>query len=61
MTYSTTAELLKTVAAVATGAANTASASSSAPLAEFTGGANGLMAANGVALVGAVGFAAFLV
>lgn len=60
MTYSTTAELLKTVAAVATSAASTASASRSAPLAEFTGGASGLMAANGVALVGAVGFAAFL-
>ncbi|KAG9205844.1 hypothetical protein G6514_006118 [Epicoccum nigrum] len=60
MTYSTTAELLKTVAAVATSAANTASASRSAPTAEFTGGASGFMAANGVALVGAVGFAAFL-
>ncbi|OSS45675.1 hypothetical protein B5807_09514 [Epicoccum nigrum] len=60
MTYSTTAELLKTVAAVATSAANTASASRSAPIAESTGGASGFMAANGIALVGAVGFAAFL-
>lgn len=73
MTYSTTPELLKTVAALAiptaaatgstftTSAANTATASRSAPLAEFTGGAGGYMAAKGAALAGAVGVAALLV
>lgn len=63
MTYSTTPELLKTVAAVATptaGASTTATGTQSAPLATFTGAASGLLAAKGAALAGAVGVAAFL-
>lgn len=69
MTYSTTPELLKTVAALAVATASastsgtfaTATRSQSAPVAEFTGGADALMAAKGAALAGAFGFAAFLV
>ena len=71
MTYTTTPELLKTVAAVATvtatastltaSAVTTATKSPSAPIAEFTGAASGLVAGKGAALVGAVGIAAFLV
>lgn len=75
MTYTTTPELLKTVAALviptatatvsgstlSTGASKSATASRSAPLSEFTGGATGLPAAKGAALAGAFGIAAFLV
>lgn len=74
MTYSTTPELLKTVAALATptpnmGVSTTASAvssmttatkSASATMSEFTGAANVLGVAKGVALVGALGVAALL-
>lgn len=71
MTYTATPELLKTVAALAvptasgstftTGAANSATATRSAPFSEFTGGATGLPVAKGAALAGAFGLAAFLV
>lgn len=70
MTYSTTPELLKTVAAVATatGMANATAmvtsiptASQSAPLATFTGAANVLSTGNCAGLAGAFGLAAFLV
>ncbi|KAJ4399129.1 hypothetical protein N0V91_009661 [Didymella pomorum] len=74
MTYSTTPELLKTVAALATptpnmGVSTTASAvtgmttatrSASASMTEFTGAAGGLGATKGAALAGAVGVAALL-
>lgn len=73
MTYTTTPELLKTVAALAvptasasasssvSGTLGTATRSQSAPVTEFTGAANAVVAANGAALAGALGFAAFLV
>ena len=70
MTYSTTPELLKTVAAVATatGMANATAmvtsiltASQSAPLATFTGAANVLSTGNCAGLAGVFGLAAFLV
>lgn len=73
MTYSTTPELLKTVAALATptaAATTTASAASGmttatrstfAPVAEFTGAANAILTAKGAALVGAVGVAVMLI
>ncbi|KAJ4986665.1 hypothetical protein SVAN01_07851 [Stagonosporopsis vannaccii] len=71
MTYTTTPELLKTVAALAVPTASVSSVSASstlatatrsqpAPATEFTGGANMLMAAKGAALAGVFGFAAFL-
>lgn len=74
MTYSTTPELLKTVAALATptpnmGVSTTASAvtgmttatrSASASMTEFTGAAGGLGVTKGAALAGAVGVAALL-
>jgi hypothetical protein len=61
MTYSTTPELLKTIAAVPTGAP-TASATTTgrAPVATFTGAANGLFSGAGLALSGALGAAAVL-
>lgn len=67
MTYSTTPELLKTVAALATSTAaatptasaasgmTTATRSTSAPVAEFIGAANATLTAKGAVLVGAVG------
>lgn len=64
MTFTTTPELLKTIAAVvatSSSAVTTATRSQSAPVTEFTGGAGGLTAAKGAALAGAVGFAALLV
>lgn len=64
MTYSTTPELLKTVAAVATATGmvtTTPTSSQSAPLATFTGAANGMSAGKNAALAGALGIAAFLV
>ena len=73
MTYATTPELLKTVAAVAIPTASaivnasatsgmaTATKSTSAPNAEFTGAASALFAGKGAALAGAFGVAAFLV
>lgn len=75
MTYSTTPELLKTVAALATptpnmGVSTTASAvsgittatkSASATMTEFTGAANAVgAAAKGAALAGAIGAVALL-
>lgn len=64
MTYSTTPELLKTVAAVATATGmvtTTPTSSQSAPFATFTGAADGLSASKGAALAGALGIAAFLI
>ena len=66
MTYTTTPELLKTVAAVATATAtaNTTSVTSSrtgVPVATFTGAASGVVPGTGVALAVVVGIAAFFV
>jgi hypothetical protein len=73
MTYSTTPELLKTVAALATPTADatttafaisgmtTATRSASASASEFTGAAGVKMAGKGAALAGAVGVAAMLI
>ncbi|KAF9695880.1 hypothetical protein EKO04_005862 [Ascochyta lentis] len=63
MTYSTTPELLKTVAAVATataGASTTPTANQSAPFATFTGAASAMLPGAGAALAGVAGVAAFL-
>lgn len=64
MTYTTTPELLKTVAAVATATAtaNVTMATVSRtgmPIATFTGTASGLVPGVGAALAGVVGIAAF--
>ncbi|KAJ4352734.1 hypothetical protein N0V95_004006 [Ascochyta clinopodiicola] len=64
MTYSTTPQLLKTVAAIATatsGASITPTASRSAPITTFTGAAGGLLPGTGMALAGVAGVAAFLI
>ncbi|KAL1798854.1 hypothetical protein ACET3X_002891 [Alternaria dauci] len=61
MTYTTTPELLKTVAAVATPTAAVNATTTGLPMATYTGGAMGMLPGAGVAIAGAVGMAAALV
>ncbi|CAA9961532.1 FAS1 domain-containing protein [Pyrenophora teres f. maculata] len=61
MTFTTTPELLKTVAAVATPTAGANATRTGSPMETFTGAASGLLPGAGLALGAAVGIAAGLV
>jgi hypothetical protein len=61
MTYTTTPELLKTVAAVATPTTSVNATTTGSPMSTYTGGAMGMLPGAGMALAGAVGVAAALV
>ncbi|CAN9250848.1 unnamed protein product [Alternaria alternata] len=61
MTYTTTPELLKTVAAVATPTAAVNATTTGSPMSTYTGGAMGMLPGAGMAVAGAIGIAAALV
>ncbi|KAF1828203.1 Fasciclin-domain-containing protein [Decorospora gaudefroyi] len=61
MTYTTTPELLKTVAAVATPTAGLTATTTGAPRETYTGAAMGMLPGAGMAVAGAMGVAAALV
>ena len=61
MTYTTTPELLKTVAALATPTAGADATKTKSPMETYTGAASGLLPGAGLALGAAVGIVAGLV